>query len=239
MNDIREMLAERFATVDTAAISKALLDGIESATSARWDAAVARAAALPGDIRPDKIRALTAQFAKELGAVGAAAGLAAATPAVGTAASLLAATGELSWFTSRSGDLILTIAALHGRPDPTPEERSAWVLAVLIFGGTARQDLSGVLSQLSAGKEVSKGRMSIATLRAANTVMSRMMIKRYGTRRGVIAVGTALPLGIGAVIGGGANFVAIRRLAAQADTFFAHLPYSSIETTSTESTSLT
>ena len=226
MNDIREMLAERFATVDAAAIS-------------RWDAAVARAAALPGDIRPDKIRALTAQFAKELGAVGAAAGLAAATPAVGTAASLLAATGELSWFTSRSGDLILTIAALHGRPDPTPEERSAWVLAVLIFGGTARQDLSGVLSQLSAGKEVSKGRMSIATLRAANTVMSRMMIKRYGTRRGVIAVGTALPLGIGAVIGGGANFVAIRRLAAQADTFFAHLPYSSIETTSTESTSLT
>jgi hypothetical protein len=227
--------AERLASLDTEALAASLLAGVETATSARWDAAVARAAALPGDVRPDKIASLTRSFSRELAAVGAAAGVAAASPGVGTAATLMAATAELSWFTARSGDLILTIAALHGRPAPTAEERTAWVLAVLIFGSTARQGLTGVANQLGAGiSEVNPGRLSLATLQAVNNTMSRSLVRRYGTRRGMIAVGTALPLGIGAAIGGSANYVAIRKLAAQADTFFSHLPYSSIEVTGIE-----
>ncbi len=232
-------LADRLAAVDQEALAKALMAGVESATSARWDAAVARAAALPGDVRPEKLHALTASFARELAAVGAAAGVAAATPAVGTAATFLASMAELSWFTARSGDLILTIAALHGRPTPTIEERQAWVLAVLIFGSTARQGLSGLARPTGGGPqrpmtEVSPGKLSIATLRAANVAMSRMIVRRYGTRRGAIALGTALPLGVGALVGGSANFIAIRKLAAQADSFFSHLPYSSIDASSIE-----
>src|SRR4029079_9520748 len=79
-----------------------------------------------------------------------------------------------------------------------------------------------------------KKNMSIATLRAVNGALSRMVVRRYGTRRGAIALGTALPLGVGALVGGGANYVAVRNLVKQADQFFAHLPYSSIETTSIE-----
>ena len=75
--------------MDTEAISKALLAGIETATSSRWDAAVARANALPGDLRPEKILTLSKAFSRELGAIGAAAGLAAAAPAVGTAATMM------------------------------------------------------------------------------------------------------------------------------------------------------
>ena len=228
-------LNERLAAMDTETINKALLSGIETATTARWEAAVERANALPGQLRPDKIKALSKSFSLELAAVGAAAGVAAAAPAVGTAATLMAATAELSWFTARSGDLIMTIAALHGRPTPTPEERQAWVLAVLIFGSTARQGLTGVANDLGAGLgEVNPSRLSLATLRAVNGSMSRMIVRRYGARRGAIALGTALPLGIGAVVGGGANYVAIRKLAMQADAFFAHLPYSSIEVSGIE-----
>jgi len=229
-------LNERLATMDTEAISKALLSGIETATTARWEAAVERASTLPGQLRPDKIKSLSTSFSRELAAVGAAAGLAAAAPAVGTAATLMAATAELSWFTARSGDLIMTIAALHGRPTPTLEERQAWVLAVLIFGSTARQGLTGIANQLGAGiGDVNPSRLSLATLRAVNGSMSRMIVRRYGTRRGAIALGTALPLGIGALVGGGANYVAIRKLATEADAFFAHLPYSSIEVSGIES----
>ncbi|MCX6542096.1 MAG: hypothetical protein NTX77_10920, partial [Actinobacteria bacterium] len=171
----------------------------------------------------------------ELAAVGAAAGMAAATPLVGTGATLMAATVELSWFTARAGDLILTIAALHGRPTPTVDERKAWVMAVLIFGSTARQGLTGVANELGAGlSDVNPSKLSIATLRAANNMMSRLVVRRYGTRRGAIALGTALPLGIGAVVGAGANYVAINKLARQADLFFSRLPYSSIDATSTE-----
>jgi len=235
-------VVQRRLKVDPEAFGRALLAGIERAASARWEAAVARADALPGDVRPEKIRALSDSFARELGAVGAAAGIAAATPAVGTVATLMATTAELGWFTARSGDLILTIAALHGRPTPTIDERRAWVLAVLIFGSTARQGFSNLANQMGASlggpvaqsDRSTKRNMSIATLRAVNGALSRMLVRRYGTRRGAIALGTALPLGVGALVGGGANYVAVRNLVKQADGFFAHLPYSSIETTSIE-----
>lgn len=228
-------LTARLGSIDADALAKMLMAGVETATSARWDAAVARAASLPGDVRPEKIRALSASFARELGAVGAAAGMAAATPAVGTAATLMTAMVELSWFTARAGDLILTIAALHGRPTPTVDERRAWVLALLIFGRTARQGMTGVANEMGAGlSDLSPTRLSIATLRATNGAMSRLLVRVYGARRGAIALGTALPLGVGAVVGGSANFVAIRKLAAQADSFFARLPYSSIDATSIE-----
>ena len=235
MQDIADGIKARINAIDPDAVAKSMMTGIETATSARWEAAVARAAALPDGIRPEKLNALSASFARELAAVGAAAGMAAATPLVGTGATLMAATVELSWFTARAGDLILTIAALHGRPTPTVDERKAWVMAVLIFGSTARQGLTGVANELGAGlSDVNPSKLSIATLRAANNMMSRLVVRRYGTRRGAIALGTALPLGIGAVVGAGANYVAINRLARQADLFFSRLPYSSIDATSTE-----
>jgi len=229
--------AQRFAAMDLETAAQVLLSGVEKAAGARWEAAVARAAELPGDVRPDKIRALSDSFARELGAVGAAAGIAAATPVVGTAATIMAATAELGWFTARSGDLILTIAALHGRPAPTVDERRAWVLAVLIFGSTARQGFASVANQMGAGlggENAKKTNLTLTTLRAVNGSLSRMVVRRYGARRGAIALGTALPLGVGAVFGGGANYVAVRRLVKQADSFFAHLPYSSIEATAIE-----
>ena len=230
---------QHLANMDLDVAAQSLLAGVEKATGARWEAAVARAAALPGDVRPEKIRALSDAFARELGVVGAAAGVAAATPLVGTAATVMAATAELGWFTARSGDLILTITALHGRPTPTVEERQAWVLAVLIFGSTARQGFAGIANQMGAGLgidtgETDKRALTMTTLRAVNGSLSRMLVRRYGTRRGAIAIGTALPLGVGAVFGGGANYLAVRRLVRQADTFFAHLPYSSIQTTGIE-----
>ena len=77
---LAQRLGQRLSTLDTQAITTSLLSGIDTATSARWEAAVERAAALPGGIRPEKIKAVTDSFARELAAVGATAGAAAATP---------------------------------------------------------------------------------------------------------------------------------------------------------------
>ena len=49
-----------------------------------------------------------------------------------------------------------------------------------------------------------------------------------------IALGTALPLGVGAMIGGTANYGAVKALARNADRFFSRLPYSAIDTTASE-----
>ena len=214
-----------------------MLDAIDDVSANRWQAAKRRADHLPGSIRPEKIDALTRTFARELGAAGAAAGAVAITPLVGVGGTLLTVFAELGWFTARAGDLILTIAAVHGRTDPTVEERRAWVLAVLIYGSSARDGFDEAIGEVSGGRAPSTDRrLSITTLQLANRVMSRSMVERYGARRGVIALGTALPIGIGALVGGGANHRAIRNLARDADAFFARLPYSAIDVDSIDIT---
>ncbi len=229
-----ERLVARMSPADLERLATQVLATVDQVSASRWEAAVQRAAALPGEIRPDKIRTLTNSLARELGVFGGAAGVAAASPLVGTAATLLATTAELAWFTTRAGDLILTVAALHGHPDPTVDERRAWVLAVLIYGGSARDGFATALNQAATGLSPAAGtRVSLATLQSVNRVMSRMLVRRYGSRRAIVALGTALPLGVGAVVGGGANYVAVRRLARHADEFFTRLPYSAIDTTAT------
>jgi hypothetical protein len=106
------------------------------------------------------------------------------------------------------------------------------VLAVLIYGSTAREGFSRTMNEMNTGlSPATSSRVPIATLQAVNRAMAKVIVRRYGTRRGVIALGTALPLGIGALVGGGANFIAVRALARHADEFFARLPYSAIDTT--------
>jgi hypothetical protein len=227
--------ASRVNPADLERISKAMLTTIDQVSTSRWEAAVARAAALPGDVRPEKMQALSDSFARELAAFGATAGAAAAAPMVGTAATMLAATAELAWFTARAGDLILTVAALHGRPAPTVDEGRAWMLAVLIYGSSAREGFAKALNEANTGlSPASNTRLPITTLQTVNRLLVPRLMKRYGTRRGAIALGTALPLGIGALVGGGANYMAVRSLAKHADEFFARLPYSAIDTTAVD-----
>ncbi len=229
-------VASRLAPDDVVKVSTSLLSTIDEVSEQRWEAAKERAAATTGEIRPDKIAALTRSFSRELGAAGAAAGAAAAAPGVGTVSTLAATTAELGWFTARAGDLILTIAAIHGRPDPTVDERRAWVLAVLIYGSSARDEFASTLNQASTGLDPVSRRIPLTTLQTANRLMSRTLVRRYGTRRGLVALGRILPIGLGAAIGGSANYLAIRSLAQHADEFFARLPYSAIDVDSRDIT---
>jgi hypothetical protein len=238
MTQLTEKLIRKLDPADLERLSRSVLTVVDEVSAQRWEAAKKRAAALPGDVRPEKMKALTASFSRELAAAGAAAGAAAATPLVGTAATLMTATAELGWFTTRAGDLILTVAALHGRPEPTVDERRAWVLAVLLFGGSARDGFSKAVNEASTGLAVAdlgvQTRLPMATIQRVNGIFSRMLLRRYGTRRGIVALGTALPMGVGAVVGGGANYMSVRALARHADAFFARLPYSAIEVSSLE-----
>ena len=232
-----QRLASRVRPEDLERISRAMLSSVDQVSHHRWEAAKERAAAVPGDLRPDRIASITASFARELGVAGAAAGAAAAAPMVGTAATLASTGAELAWFTGRAGDLILTIAAIHGRPDPTVDERRAWVLAVLLYGSSARDEFARTVQQASAGVVPGLDRqIPVATLQTANRLMSKMFIRRYGTRRGLVALGRALPIGIGAAIGGTANYLTVRNLARNADQFFARLPYSAIDADSSDIT---
>ncbi len=230
-------LVARLGPEDAIRLTNKLLDSIDEVSANRWDAAKERAASLDGGIRPERIEALTRSMSRELGTAGAAAGAAAAAPMVGTGATLAATFAELAWFTGRAGDLVLTIAALHGRDDPSVEERRAWVLAVLIYGSSARDGFSRAVNEAATGMAVAAdGRVPVATLQMANRLMARTLARTYGTRRGILAIGRLIPIGIGAAVGGTSNYLAVRKLARNADQFFARLPYSAIDADSTDIT---
>src|SRR4051794_4963595 len=65
-------IASRLAALDLEPIAERLLASVDRVAGSRWDAAVLRAAALPGTVRPEKIAALTESMSRELAAVGAA-----------------------------------------------------------------------------------------------------------------------------------------------------------------------
>jgi len=205
-------------------IGTTILDSVDKAVDVRWDQAKALASTTSGPIDA-RIAQVRRAFARELAALGAAAGGAAALPGAGTATVVATTAADLGWFTMRSADLILTIAAIHGHTEASVEQRKAWVLSILAFGDGAASGftkLSGELGKGLGGKLTQ--RIPASGLARINRVVGRTIVTKYGGKRGAIALGRALPFGIGAAIGGSANYASTLLIAKQADRFFSDLP---------------
>lgn len=211
-----------------------VLDAVDKAIEARWEPARRNAAATAGTAA-ERVAQLRRTFARELATVGAATGGVAALPAAGTGTALVTGFAEISWFTARSADLILAIAAVHGHTEPSVEERRLWILSILAFGDGAAATVTKLAGEMGKGLgKKATARISAETLRSINRAIGRTIFTKYGTKRGVIALGTAFPLGIGAAIGGSANYALTRALARHADSFFRVLPPTLIDVDSSE-----
>ena len=195
-----------------------VLDAVDRAVEHRWDAAKRRASDLEGSPE-ERVQALTRRFAREVTAVGAVTGGTSAVPGIGTMASLSTTAADLGWFTARAGDLILSIAAAYGHTEASVEERRMWLLAVLAFGRSANKNVSMLAREAGFGGIAGQAIPS-EILRRINRSIARRLLARYGTSRGAVALGRALPFGFGAAIGGGGNYVLIRAIARQAERFF-------------------
>lgn len=206
-------------------MAEQLVDAIDKAVETRWAAARARARDLPGADRDERVEALTARIRRELGAAGAASGGTAAIPGVGLGTATATFAIELSWSTMRLADLILTIAAVHGHDRADFEERRMWVLSILTY----RDGAAGMIAKLAAevGETSSRSgvrRLTTSSLKRINATMGRAVLAKYGARRGVAALGRAVPFGIGAVLGYGMNTRAVAMTAKHAHAFFTEFP---------------
>lgn len=193
-----------------------------AAVESRWEPARERARRTTGTVE-ERVKAVTDACARELVAMGAASGGAAAAPGVGRAISRAASAGEAGRSTARLADLILTIAVIHGHDRASVDERRAWVLSVLAFGEGAGRGFAKVAG--GAGQGLSRKaleRIPGVSLRAVNGAVGRTLVGQ-GTRRGAQLLGKALPFGVGAVLGGGLNYVTVKAVARQADEFFREL----------------
>jgi hypothetical protein len=206
------------------AIEQTVLRAIDHAVETRWDDAVTRAAATTGTTA-ERVAVVTRALSTELAAVGAATGGVAALPGVGTVASLATSAADVGWTTTRACDIVMTLAAVHGRTDATAADRKAWVVAVLGYGPRAAEVLPSLLAAERAqeARDQAKGRLSGGSLAALNQGFGRTLVTRWAMRKLATSVGKALPFGIGAVIGGIANRSSAHAVARHADLLFTHL----------------
>ena len=205
-------------------LASTILSSVDSAVEKRWDRARSLAASTTGTI-DERIRQARRLYVREMTAIGAAAGAAAAVPGVGGVGSLGTAAAELGWFATRSADMVLVVAAIHGHTEATVEQRKAWILAVLAFGEAASAGFTKVAGETgqTLGQKL-VGKIPATKLARINKTLGKTVVTKYGSKKGAVALGRALPFGIGAVIGGTANYAFSRALASQADRLFRQLP---------------
>ena len=215
------------------ATGKAILKGVDRAVAQRWDRALDRAAKAKGETLDERLKSVSKSFSRELTSLGAATGVAAAAPGLGTPAALSMLMAEVGWFAFRATDLIMTIGAVYGRVDSSPEERRAWVLSVLAFGEQAAEEFALLLDELDRSVAIRSGQVGaviagvlqgdVATIdvfRRINAALAARVVAKYGSRRGLVALGKLLPFGIGAAVGGTANWALSRALTSQTRRFF-------------------
>ncbi|HUQ61224.1 hypothetical protein [Lentzea sp.] len=148
---------------------------------------------------------LEKMYVSALAGTGAAVGGAAAAPGVGTGIALALSAGEAFSSLELSALFVLSIAEVHGVPLDEVERRRTLVLGILL-GESGSKTIGKVAER--TGQHWARqlvNAVPMATLKQINKVLGKNFVTKYGTKQGIVVLGRAVPFGIGALIGGGAN----------------------------------
>jgi len=159
-------------------------------------------------------------------ASGAAVGSAAAFPGIGTLAAMSAVAGETVVFLEATSVYVLSVAEVYGIPADHRERRRALVLAVLVGEDSKRAvaDLIGPGRTSGAWMADGAATLPLPAVSQLNNRLLRYFVKRYTLKRGAIAFGKLLPVGIGAVVGGVGNRAMGKRIVSNARKAFGDPP---------------
>lgn len=215
---------------DPSAAAKALSQIIERGSRVQAPAVrayVARLRQANPDATPAEIvDKLETHYLAAVMASGAAVGSAAAFPGIGTLVALSAVAGETVVFLEATAVFVLAVAEAHGIPAEHRERRQALVLAVLVG-----EDSKGAVADLLGKGRTSGGWMSdgVATLplpavSQLNNRLFKYFVKKYALKRGAMAFGKMLPVGIGAVVGGVGNRMMGKKIIKNAELAFGAPP---------------
>jgi hypothetical protein len=178
------------------------------------------------DLGPaEVIDRLGRQYQTAVAVTGGAGGAVAIVPALGTIASLATAGAEAFAALNAAVLYTLAVAEVHALPTEDPERRRALVLGVVV--GTGGQAVLGKVTGRSRdwAREVTDT-LPLSRLGLLNNGLTRWFVKRYVIRQGLLALGRALPLGVGVVIGAVGNVVVARAVVRSAEVAFGPPPAS-------------
>lgn len=180
----------------------------------------------PGAAPADIVAKLEKRYRAAVTASGATVGATAAVPAIGTLLAFSAVAGETAVFLEATAFFVLAVAEVHGIPADHREQRRALVLAVLVGdeGKGAVGDLLG--SARTSGAWLSEGTatLPLPAVSQLNSRLLRYFVKRYTLRRGALAFGKLLPVGLGAVIGAEGNRLMSKKIIDNARSAFGTPP---------------
>jgi hypothetical protein len=142
------------------------------------------------------------RYLASVATIGAASGGVGAVPGVGTATSIASAALEITAFIEATAVYALAVAEVHGVATDDPMMRRALVLGVLL--GDAGADVLAVGGVVGGWGKVLAQR-GPETMNVLNGKLFKKLGAHFGARQGVLVLGRAAPMGIGAGIGAAGN----------------------------------
>ena len=171
------------------------------------------------------IKLIVKRYTRELAAVSAIAGGAAAIPGAGTGTVLASSTVDLAYSITKMGEMILAIGIAAGHDAESIEQRRSWVISVLTMANGASAGVEGIAGRIgSTGGARLVGRIPDERLSSINAKLSAQMLTKFGIEQGALRLGRLVPFGIGAGIGAGGSALITRSTAKAARKFFDHDP---------------
>lgn len=215
---------------DPSTAAKVLSQVLERSTRLQAPAVTAyvdRLRAHRPDATPAEIVAtLEKHYLAAVMASGAAVGSAAAFPGIGTLVAMSAVAGETLIFLEATAVFALAVAEVHGIPADHRERRRTLVLAVLV-GEDSKHAVADLLGTgRTSGAWIADGAatLPLPAVSQLNNRLLKYFVKRYTLKRGAIAFGKLLPVGVGAVVGGVGNRLMGKRIVKNAQLAYGNPP---------------
>ena len=170
---------------------------------------------------------LEKQYLRDVTAIGGVTGASSFVPGVGTVTSVGLSVVAIGGYLERTAIFAQAIAELHGVHVINPEAARSMVMA-LMLGEEGSQLITNILAKNGRAGMLSNqwGMLmgSNSKMFSVERALRNMFIKRFMGRQAGMMMGRAIPFGVGAVVGGGANLALGREVIRSTREAFGEAP---------------
>ncbi|MBD2764022.1 di- and tripeptidase [Kocuria sp. cx-455] len=183
----------------------------------------------PKDTPAQIAKRLTKTYQRSVTVGGGAVGATAMVPGIGTIASLGLSSVAVVGYLEATALYAQAMAELHG-VHPDDEEQNRTMVMALMLGEDGNQLMSQILANSSRSKGLTNkwglmlGKDESNKKFDAGRTIRNMFVKRFLAKQTGAVMGRALPFGIGAVVGGGANLAMSRQVIKATEEAFGEFP---------------